>query len=87
MVKEEGKEAGRSWDCYRAWDYYGWEAERVVAVTNGIHIMEVITRARTHLSVILVEEDKDDGLAAKTRDYFQQAADQGLIKIVLRNEK
>ena len=49
--------------------------------------MEVITRARTHLSVILVEEDKDDGLAAKTRDYFQQAADQGLIKIVLRNEK
>ena len=66
MVEKQGKEAGGPWECYRAWDYYGWEAERVVAVTDGDHIMELITRARTHLSVILVEE-----LYVQTKECFQ----------------
>ena len=54
----------------------------MVAVTDGIHIMEVITRPRTHLSVILVEEDNNDGLYANTKEYFQQAAGLGLVQIV-----
>ena len=82
MVKEQGKEAGGPWECYRAWDYYGWEAERVVAVTDGIHIMEVMTRARTHLSVILVEEDSNDGLYVNTKEYFQKAEGLGLVQKV-----
>ena len=28
MVK---KEAGGPWDCYQAYNFFGWEAERVVA--------------------------------------------------------
>ena len=81
IVKEQGKEAGGPWECYRAWDYYGWEAERVVAVTDGDHIMELITRARTHLSVILVEENNND--YANTKEYFQQAVGLGLVQKVI----
>merc|ERR1712079_318374 len=63
MVKDQGKEAGGPWDCYDAEGFYGWEAERVVAVTRGDDIMEMITRARTHLAVILV------GFDAGTREH------------------
>ena len=55
MAQEQVKEVGGPWECYRADNYYGWEAERVVAVTGGWNLMEEITRARTHLSVNLVE--------------------------------
>ena len=40
--------------------------------------MEEITRARTPLSVILVEGSR----YAKTKEYFQQAADLGLVEMV-----
>ena len=53
----------------------------MVAVTDGGHIMELITRARTHLSVILVEEDNND--YANTKEYFQQAAGLGLVQKVI----
>ena len=49
MVK---KEAGGPWDCYQAYNFFGWEAERVVAVIRVGNIMEPITRAKTHLSVM-----------------------------------
>ena len=49
-----------------------------MAVTSGTRIMEVITRARTHLSVILVDGDA----FAETKEYFQQAADLGLVQKV-----
>jgi len=78
MAKEQGKEAGGAWECYEAFNYYGWEAERVVAVTDGWSIMELITRARTHLAVILVEGYQ----YAKHKEHFQQAADLGLVEIV-----
>ena len=77
LVKKQGKEAGGPWECYRARDFFGWEADRVVAVTYGGNIMEMITRAKTLLAVIIVDDDDD---YAKTQEYFQQAADQGLIE-------
>ena len=83
MVKEQGKAAGGPWDCYDALDYFGWEDERVVAVTNGFNIMELITRARTHLSVIIVGEGF---LFAKTKEYFRQAAGLGLVEQVQLGE-
>ena len=52
IVKEQGKEEGGPWDCYHAVEFYGWEAERVVVVTDGDNIMEMITRAKTYLRLI-----------------------------------
>ena len=89
VVKEKVKEAGGLWDCYNAGSFYGWEVERVLIVTDGYFLMEMITRAKTHLFVILVEEhsgfssDYDYGCRhANTEKYFQQAAKQGLVEIV-----
>ena len=41
------KEKAGTWECYDGFDFYGWEAEKVIVVTNGKWIMELITRART----------------------------------------
>ena len=79
LVKEQGKKAGGPWECYYATNFYGWEADRVVAVTNGISTMEMITRAKTLLAVITVNFGYPNGYA-KTKEYIQQAADQGLIE-------
>ena len=78
IVKKQGKEAGGSWECFRETSFYGWEAERVVTVTGGYNIMEPITRGKTHIAVILVEDDV--GCYADAKKYFQQAADLGLVK-------
>ena len=78
-IEKQGKKAGGPWDCYSANSFYGWEDERVVVVTNGINLMEMITRARTCLSVILVG---DSYSYVKTQEYFQQAADLGLVEKV-----
>ena len=40
------KEMAGTWECYDGFDFYGWEAEKVIVVTNGKWIMELITRAR-----------------------------------------
>ena len=79
MVKDQGKEAGGPSDCYYADNFYGWEAERVVAVTNGDNIMEMITRARTHLAVILVQNTPE---TVKTRKHFFEAENKGLVDVV-----
>merc|ERR1719510_2060093 len=51
-----GKEKGRSWDCLDAWNFYGWEADTVVAVTGGgLDTLEMVTRVKTQMIVILVE--------------------------------
>ena len=42
----------------------------------GMHILELITRARTRLCIILMRDDDD---YENTKKYFQQAADLGLI--------
>ena len=66
--------------------FYGWEAERVVAVTMGRSIMEPITRAKTHLAVILFENPpsvpaivKEESLYIKTKTILQKAVHQGLV--------
>ena len=74
--------AGAHWDCYSAFEFYGWEAERVVAVTSGSNMMELITRAKTHLSVILVQGSG----YAKLKESFQQAAALGLVEMVQLGE-
>ena len=84
IVKKRGKEAGphlRPWDCYNAENFYGWEAERVVAVTSGANIMEVITRARTHLAVIFVAGGEGEGTMVEldTKNYFMDAERLGLV--------
>ena len=60
--------------------FYGWEADKVVAVTYG-HV-ELITRARTVLSIILVEGSYGDNYYAKHKEHFQKAADLGLVDLV-----
>ena len=81
MVKKQGKEEGGPWDCYDAGDFYGWEAERVVAWGNRYSsILEIITSACTHLAVILVN------CYAETKEVkeqqFLQAEKKGLINHV-----
>ena len=50
----------------------------MVAVTNGAHIMELITRAKIQLAVLLV-----GGLYYyETKLQFHQAADLGLVEMV-----
>ena len=55
----------------------------MVAVTSGANVMEVITRARTHLSIILMGEWLR---YVETKGYFQQAADLGLVEMVQLSE-
>ena len=45
--------------------------------------MEMITRAKTKLYIVLVE---DSYSYPKTKSYFQQAAKEGLVEIVKLNE-
>ena len=50
----------------------------MVAVVSGFSILEMITRARTHLAIILV--DNGDGRTyTEHKDYFWQAAEKGLL--------
>ena len=79
MVEDQVKREEGPWDHYDADNFYGWEAKRVVAVATGRNIMELITRARTHLVVILVDDGK---VYFKTKSHFQQAANEGLVDIV-----
>ena len=86
IVKKQGKEAGGPWDCYNAGNFYGWEADRVVAVTSGGNLMEMITRAKTLLAVIIVGPVDDGPLYDDTKEYFQKATEQGLIEEVQLKE-
>ena len=87
----QGKEAGGQWECYNADRYFGWEVERVVAVTSGGRIMEMITRAKIQLTVILVGETGlylGLGLGYTCRLYhewywyFHLAEKKGLVEIL-----
>ena len=59
----------------------------MVAVTVGWYTLEMITRAKTQLIIILVEPDGDDDDDFKEdyKDYqkhFQDAAAKGLVELV-----
>ena len=49
ICESHGKEKGGPWECYNAGNFFGWEAERVVAVTTGLDILEQATRAKIEL--------------------------------------
>ena len=77
MVKKQEQKEGGPWKGNSAGNFYGWEASKIVAVTSGESIMELITRAQIRLCVILVE-----GIFyEEIREYFHQAADASLIKM------
>ena len=81
-VKAQGKEAGGQWECYNADRYFGWEAERIVAVTSGDRIMEMITRAKIQLTVILVGDYGETEVYRVWYWNFHRAAMKGLVEIL-----
>ena len=60
------------WRCYYAEIFYGSEADKVVAVSTGSSILEMITRARSHLCVVMVDSKLDhlDGTGFKHTSYL-----------------
>ena len=82
LARDQGKESGGTWDRFDAGNFYGWEAEIVVAVTGGFNIMELITRARNMVAVIVVEGKFAQTRYIEIKKFFQQAADEGLIEVV-----
>jgi len=79
-----GKEKGGHWDCSDATNFYGWEADRVVAVTAGWETLEMMTRGKTQLIIILVEQDDDDDkkFYKDYQKHFHDAAAKGLVDLV-----
>ena len=82
IVKKQGKDMGGPWDCYGADEFFGSEADRVIAVIDGFYMMEMITRARIRLAVILAINDVNSNI----RKHFQEAATLGLVNIVQLSE-
>ena len=80
LVKEGAKSAGIHWNIHNIESFYGWEADRVVAVVNEpTSMMELITRAKLQLAVIIL----DDGLGTSYEDMkysFEAAEERGLVK-------
>ena len=84
ICNKHGKENGGSWECYNAKNFFGWEAERVVAVTAGWgETLEMATRAKTHLILILAEPEQKHCKEYYTgyRKFFEEAAKRGLIDL------
>ena len=86
ICESHGKKKGGPWECYNVLSFYGWEAERVVVVTNGDHIMELITRGRTHLAIILVDGGRNNQYA-QFKKHFQQAECLGLVDVPLSDKE
>ena len=61
-------------------NYFGMEAEKVIVVTVGYRTMEMISRARNQLCVILVNNNKGD-LYLKKKELFELAEQKGLVEI------
>ena len=78
----EGEE-GSQWKCYTADNFYGWEADKIVAVSTGFSILEMITRARTHLYVVMVDS-KLESTSLRYNEVckcgFQKAVQEGLVQ-------
>ena len=58
ICESHGKEKGGPWECYHVDNFFGWEAERVVAVTTGLNFLEMATRAKRELILILAEPER-----------------------------
>ena len=82
--ESNGKKEGGPWECYNAFDLFGWESEHVVAVTTGVvNTLEMATRAKTQLVLILVEPKEEDYKKdyANYQKVFQDAAEKGLVEL------
>ena len=77
------KKEGGPWECYKTHDCTGWEADKVVAVTGGEkRVLEEVTRAKTHLILILVKGRKGKFYEVWQKD-LEKAADSGLVDLGL----
>ena len=77
------KDKGGPWECYKCVDCTGWEADRVVVVAcGGTSTLEMITRAKTHLILILAKPKREYDI--KFYEVWQnnlaEAADDGLVE-------
>ena len=84
ICKSHGKDAGGPWDCYNVGEFYGWESDKVVVVTSGgCFTLEMASRAKTELFIILFEPESEDRKQyhAEYRNNFERAADEGLVTI------
>ena len=85
ICKSNGKEKGGPWECYNADEFYGWESNKVVAVTaGGFATLEMATRAKTQLILILAKPEIEDVKKNYVdQKYFQAAADTGLVELLV----
>ena len=84
ICKRHGKEKGGPWECYNASNFFGWEAERVVAVTTGRgNIPEQATRTKTELILVLAEPEEEERKTyyKRIREVIKAAADEGLVDL------
>ena len=83
ICKNHGKEKGGPWECHSATNFFGWEADRVVAVTGGGYILEPATRGRTELILILAEPEEQECKEdyQETKGNIKDAADEGLVDV------
>ena len=86
ICESQGKEKGGAWECYDADHFFGWEAEKVVGVTSEHNILEMITRAKTELVIILAEPREDYKkhhmqFYARLQKNIMDAAHKGLIDL------
>ena len=84
ICESHGKEKGGPWECYHAVNFYGWEAERVVVVTTGLPIfLEMATRAKRELILIIAESEREDlkKFYHKIQVVIKTAEDDGLVDL------
>ena len=82
ICESNGKEKGGAWECYNARHFYGWESDHVVAATVGGSVtVEMATRAKSQLFLILAENESWKKNYAKYQKYFQDAAAKGLVEL------
>ena len=82
-TSQSRKEEGSRWKCYNADNYYGWEADNIVAVSTGSSILEMITRARNRLCVVMVDSKLESRGLGYNEVYtrgFQKAVQEGLVQ-------
>ena len=75
VVEDQVKDAGR-----RSNEMSG--SDKVVLVTTGDPDIYQITKARTHLCIILAEPHSGAEGYLRTKLYFQMASDEGLVEMV-----
>ena len=84
ICESHGREKGGPWECYDAANFYGWEAEKVVAVTTGWNILEKATRAKTELILIteLTGRRRRQSVYYKNiQEKIEAASDVGLVDV------